>query len=226
VVDSDFWYLWAEKPVPTGRVPSAPSLSRSQHPHHDQGSSHNPKQPKQGRRLHSILDQLEGTEEKEQMKRKNKLMRPKSNHDKLTADDSDFFVVKPVDQDGVLQVRIAEAADLAGGEIFSCDPYVMIECSGVVQKTPIIEGTNAPHWSNAVYEFAISKSDPDSLKIRLKVFDHEMMGSDTLIGHSELDVSDLVTKCPDGMPNYSRTVPAAARTKVHLQSCMIFGFRL
>jgi hypothetical protein len=48
--------------------------------------------------------------------------RPKPRKQSLTEDDSEFVVVKPPEVDGTLRVRIVEAVELAGGEVFACDP--------------------------------------------------------------------------------------------------------
>lgn len=80
-----------------------------------------------GGHFSSLLRSLDGSDPKERAEAARRRARraptaPRVQPKPLTDEGADFFVVKPVQVDGTLKVRIVEAVELAGGDVFSCDP--------------------------------------------------------------------------------------------------------
>eukprot|EP00003_Mantamonas_plastica_P020667 TRINITY_DN3328_c0_g1_i1.p1 TRINITY_DN3328_c0_g1~~TRINITY_DN3328_c0_g1_i1.p1 ORF type:complete len:1368 (+),score=552.22 TRINITY_DN3328_c0_g1_i1:1804-5907(+) len=96
-----------------------------------------------------------------------------------------------------VHVNVFEARDLVpvdmGGK---ADPYVTAEVEGRVDyhKTRTIKNTLNPDWGNEEHNyFACSFRDP---KVVVRVYDHDMISSDDVLGHVVIPVGDFEPDLP------------------------------
>lgn len=84
-------------------------------------------------------------------------------------------------------------------------------------KTEVNDSTSNPHWGDAEFEFSISKSDPGNTKVLVRVFDHDLLGSDTKIGRAEIDLASIIRRHEEELLDIWIPLTDAESGRVHVQ---------
>eukprot|EP01052_Picozoa_sp_SAG31_P004618 SAG31_NODE_193_length_20735_cov_15.125509_2_plen_5371_part_00 len=89
---------------------------------------------------------------------------------------------------GTLTITVVEAKGLPKMDLFgSVDPFTLVKCGQTQFRTPTVRNNRAPKWGT---KFKFPKVTLES-QVALEVYDHDLAGSDDLMGSLKINVRDL-----------------------------------
>jgi Ca2+-dependent lipid-binding protein len=101
--------------------------------------------------------------------------------------------------------------------MFSFFADIVVECGGSSHKTDVVDSTSNPHWNNAEFEFSICKTDPGNMKVQIRVFDHDLLGADSKLGRTEIDLSSIIQRHEEELLDIWVPLTDADSGRVHVQ---------
>lgn len=142
---------------------------------------------------------------------------------KKEEDLNEFLLLSPEEFRGTLRVRIFACTQLSSGDIFSVNPYVVLESNGVTHRTDVVKRTVNPIWTNADFRFPVPKFlPPKGLSLKIQVFDKNKIGSDDSLGHVLISLNGLLQKPDSPEPVDAPLVDALfANSQIHMECTFI-----
>lgn len=89
---------------------------------------------------------------------------------------------------GTLKVKVIKGTDLAIRDMLTSDPYVILAMGQQKVQTAIVRSNLNPVW-NEVLTLSIPQ---DHGVVKLKVYDHDLLSADDIMGEADIDIQPLV----------------------------------
>ncbi|GER48916.1 calcium-dependent ARF-type GTPase activating protein family [Striga asiatica] len=90
---------------------------------------------------------------------------------------------------GTLKVKVLKGTNLAVRDMLSSDPYIIFTLGKQNVKTSVIKSNLNPVWNE---ELKLDVPENYS-SIKLKVYDHDMLSADDIMGEAEIDIQPMMT---------------------------------
>ncbi|KAK4801570.1 hypothetical protein SAY86_022057 [Trapa natans] len=101
---------------------------------------------------------------------------------------------------GLLRIKIKRGYNLAVRDLYSSDPYVVVQMGKQKVKTRVVKRNLNPEWNE---NLTLCVNDP-SLPIKLRVYDRDTFSFDDRMGEAEFDIRPLLSAVEmdlEGLPS-------------------------